>query len=337
MPASNQYKDRAKSLVTGKPSAAPSASSAPAQASLPTATVPTASDGTQSATASSGAAAQPAVSSLRSAAEDRAYDAFMKDLPNYLSRLTFMVYFNEKSSPDPQIAKMSVAQAIRYLKERNQQDGTSITVIDVDQIEKNKQDQLDAYKAGTGEEPDIIQYIAEKFNANVYVEIDFTVSTEKRDDKYYASAQGALKMFDVSTASVLGAVSFQNTTFSPNSEFGAASNAVVSAVWYSMPKVYDQARSLLSASLQRGLRYEVVVQRSVDSKKISQFERQLGSRLRDVQELSFSQGETKLDVYSFQSKAAVRDAVFEAAAQAGMPDFDLLLSRGNSFTFTSGL
>lgn len=113
MPASNQYKDRAKSLVTGKPSAAPSASSAPAQASLPTATVPTASDGTQSATASSGAAAQPAVSSLRSAAEDRAYDAFMKDLPNYLSRLTFMVYFNEKSSPDPQIAKMSVGSRRR--------------------------------------------------------------------------------------------------------------------------------------------------------------------------------------------------------------------------------
>lgn len=104
-----------------------------------------------------------------------------------------------------------------------------------------------------------------------------------------------------------------------------------------MPRLYDQVKSLVASLLQRGLRYEVLIQKTLDSRKTFQLEKFLASRLREVQELSFSPNEVRLRLFSFQDKAAIRQLVFDAALQSGMPDFDLVMTRDNSFTFTTGL
>ena len=259
--------------------------------------------------------------------EEQAY------LQNYLARLNYMVYYNEDAKVDPQVAKIAVSQANRYLIEK-----LGLSVIDFDQIEKNKKDQQAAYQAETGGSIDIIQYLAQKFNADVYVEIDFTVNSENRDGKYYASAQGSMKIFDTSTAALLGSIAFQSQpAFSPTSADAAIQNAVAASVWIAMPKMTDQAKALLQNSLARGIRYEVVLQKTPDSRQISQLRRALAKKVREVEQVSYSPNETKLYVYTFQPRDKLEDEMYDAASAANMPDLNLVYSRGKSFTFNSGL
>jgi hypothetical protein len=254
-------------------------------------------------------------------------------LQNYLSRLNYMVYYNEDAKIDPKLAKVAVTQANRYLLEK-----LGLSVIDFDQIEKNKKDQQTAYESETGGSIDLIQYLAQKFNADVYVEIDFSLTNETRDGKFYASAQGSMKIYDTSTAALLGSIVLTSqTAFSPNSADAAATNAIASTVWTAMPKMIDQSKELLKTSLARGIRYEIVIQKTPDSKQVSQLRRALAKKMRDVEQVSYSTGSTKLYLYTFLKGDKVEDAMYEAAAAAGLNDLNLIYSRGKSLTFDSGL
>jgi hypothetical protein len=281
----------------------------------------------QKASAPAPAEQPPAPASGQLSPEEQAY------LQAYLSRLNYMVYYNEGAKVDPKFAKIAVSQANRYLIEK-----LGLTVTDFDQIERNKKDQQAAYESETGGSIDLIQYLAQKFNADVYVEIDFALSSEKRDEKYYASAQGSMKIFDTSTATLLGSVVLASqTAFSPNSADAAATNAIASSVWMAMPKMIDQSKELLKNSLARGIRYEVIVQKTPDSKQVSQLRRALAKKVREVEQVSYSAGATKLYLYTFQKGDKVEDAMYDAGAAAGLADLRLVYSRGKSYTFDSGL
>jgi len=244
-----------------------------------------------------------------------------------------MVFYNEDAKIDPKLAKVAVSQANRYLLEK-----LGLSVIDFDQIEKNKKDQQTAYESETGGSIDLIQYLAQKLNADVYVEIDFALTNETRDGKFYASAQGSMKIYDTSTASLLGSIVLSSqTAFSPNSADAAATNAIASTVWIAMPKMIDQSKALLTNALTRGIRYEVVIQKTPDSKQVSQLRRALAKKMREVEQVSYSAGTTKLYLYTFQKGDKVEDAMYEAGAAAGMNDLNLVYSRGKSYTFDSGL
>ncbi len=255
-------------------------------------------------------------------------------LESYLSRLNYMVYYNEETQVDPALAKRAVSMANRYLIEK-----MGLSVIDFDQIEKNKKDQQAAYQSETGGSIDIIQYLAQKFNADVYVELDFTVASEVRDAKYYATASGSMKIYDVSTASLLGSIVIASggAAMSPSSADAAATNAVTAPIWQAMPKMIEQSKQLIKNSLGRGIRYELILQKTPDSKAVSQFRRALAKSVREVEQVSYSAAATKLYVYTFQSGEKVEDAVYEAAEDSGMPDMNLIYSRGRSYTFDTGL
>jgi hypothetical protein len=308
-PAQNASKDRAKALVqSGSDAGAPVAASSQAPA--------------QNASVD-----QPAPAAGQLTAEEQAY------LQTYLSRLNYMVFYNEDVKIDPKLAKAAVSQANRYLLEK-----LGLSVIDFDQIEKNKKDQQTAYQSETGGSIDLIQYLAQKLNADVYVEIDFSLTNETRDGKYYSSAQGSMKIYDTSTASLLGSIVLSSqTAFSPNSADAAATNAIASTIWIAMPKMIDQSKALLTNALTRGIRYEVVIQKTPDSKQVSQLRRALAKKMREVEQVSYSAGTTKLYLYTFQKGDKVEDAMYEAGAAAGMNDLNLVYSRGKSYTFDSGL
>lgn len=308
-------KERAAALVKGGSEAGQSAPAAPQAA--PQASAP----------AAAASVDQPAPPAGQLTPEEEAY------LQNYLARLNYMVYYNEEVKIDPAVAKAAVTQANRFLIERQ-----GLSVIDFDQIQKNKLDQQAAYKAETGGSIGIIQYLAQKFNADVYVEIDLSVSNETRDAKFYATAQGSMKIFETSTASLLGSVTLVGqTAFNPSSAALATTNAVASTVWAAMPKMTEQAKSLLKGSLSRGIRYEVIIQKTPDSRMVSALRRALAKKMREVEQASYSPEETKLFVYTFQKGDKVEDAMYDAASTAGMNDLNLIYSRGKAYTFSSGL
>lgn len=316
-------KERAKALVQG--GGASGAAAAPAQGQQAAASQQAASAPTASASAAS--ADQPAAAQAALSPEESAF------LQNYLARLNYMVYYKEGADIDPGLAKIAVSQANRYLIEK-----MGLSVIDFDQIEKNKKDQQTAYQSETGGSIGLIQYLAQKFNADVYVEIDFQVSSEVRDNKYYASAQGTMKLYDTSTATLLGSVAFMSQpAFSPNSMDAAVTNAVAASVWTAMPKMTGQAKELIKNSLARGVRYELVLQKTPDAKLISQLRRSLAKKIREVEQVSYSPEEAKFYLYSFQTRDKVEDAIYDSAASAGLTDLYLLYMRGKSFTFNSGL
>jgi len=259
--------------------------------------------------------------------EDQAF------LANYLSRLSYMVYYNDASGIDPRFAKMAVSQANRYLIEK-----LGLAAIDFDQIEKNKKDQLDAYQAETGGSIDMIQYLAQKFNADIYVEIDLKASASGAGNSFNGSAQGTMKLFETSTAQLLGSIAFMSPpTFSPVSPDAAVANAISASVWQAMPKVTDQAKALIAASASRGVRYELVVQKLPDAKQAAAFVKALSRKFAEAEQISFSAGETRIALYAFMTKAKVQQAIYDAGVQAALPDMYLVYMRGKSFTFNSGL
>lgn len=276
------------------------------------------------------AAVPPAVPAFSNASLSQEDQAF---LANYLSRLSYMVYYNDASGMDPRFAKMAVSQANRYLIEK-----LGLAVIDFDQIEKNKKDQLDAYQAETGGSIDMIQYLAQKFNADIYVEIDLKASSSGAGNSFNGNAQGTMRLFETSTAQLLGSIAFMSPpTFSPVSPDAAIANAISASIWQAMPKVTDQAKALIAASASRGVRYELVVQKLPDAKQAAAFVKALSRKFAEAEQLSFSAGETRIALYAFMTKAKVQQAIYDAGVQAALPDMYLVYMRGKSFTFNSGL
>lgn len=312
--SSSEAKERAKALVQGIQGGA----ATPASPS---------SAGSSTAASSANIVDTPPPAPGVMTAEEEAF------LNNYLARLQYMVYYDEKIGLDPQIAKTAVGQANRYFLEK-----MGLSVVDFDQIEKLKKDQQLAYQAETGGSISIMQYLAQKYNADVYAEIAFTVSPSASGGKYYATAQGSMKIFDTSTAQLLGSVAFQSPqVMSTTSSESAVTNAVAASVWNAMPKMTEQTKMLVKNSMSRGIRYEVVIQNTPDSRAVSNLRRDLTRTIREVEQVSYSSAETKLALFSFKSREKIEDAVYDAADRAGMNDLYLVYSRGKSFTFNSGL
>jgi len=311
---SQAYKDRAKALVQGG-SATGSASSSSTGAAASPATVPV-----------EAADAPPPAPGVMTPEEE----AFLN---NYLARLQYMVYYDESAVVDAQTAKVAVNQANRYLIEK-----LGLSVVDFDQIEKNKKDQQSAYQSETGGSIDLIQYLAQKYNADVYVEISFSSTSSASGGKFYSAAQGSMKLYDTSTAQLLGSVAFQSPqVMSTSSAEAAVSNAVAASVWTAMPKMTEQSKTLVKNSMSRGIRYEVLIQNTPDSRQVSTLRRALSRVVREVEQVSYSPSETRLALYTFKTRDKLEDAMYDAADRAGLLDLYLVYSRGKAFTFNSGL
>jgi hypothetical protein len=118
----------------------------------------------------------------------------------------------------------------------------------------------------------------------------------------------------------------------------AMMNALAGIVWQSMPKVTEQSKMLMTnAVASRGVRYELILQNTPDAKAISQFERNLSKKVREVERLSYAPGETRYAIYAFMPASRIQDAIYDASAVSGFPDSYLLYMRGRSYTFNTGL
>ncbi len=258
--------------------------------------------------------------------------AEIKFLESYLAALKYMVYYDEGAGVPTQIAKTAIAQANRYLIEK-----MGVQPIDLETVEKKKADEREAYKTETGNSVDYIQFIAQKLNADVYLEISLSVSNEANNGKYYSTAVGSMKIFNASTGDLLGSIAMNSPKVIGNSQDAATTNAIAASVWMAMPKMADQSKSLLNKAWRDGIRYEIVLQSTPDSRKMSQLRRQLLKKIRRIQQDSYSAQETRWSVYTFKKSDTIEDIIYDAAEMVQMRDIYLVYSRGKSFVFNTGM
>jgi hypothetical protein len=254
----------------------------------------------------------------------------------YVETMTYMVYFSEDAASgmkDPDfVMKSAVNQANSYLV------GDGRVVVDAGQVERLKEDQQLIYEEETGREISLLQWVARRLNADVYIELDAQVRARSSGGSHYGSADITLTMFDTSTAQILGSVNRRSQeAFSRSSEEDAITNAVQSTVYQAMPYVVDMAREQMARSLTRGIRYEVTIQGSPDARSISRLRASLRDEVREIATISQSPEEVVFEVFVVGDTDYVVDLFFATSDRvAGFEDLALIISRGRSITFDAG-
>jgi len=256
-----------------------------------------------------------------------------KIIRDYVDNMTYMVYFAEESSLDPFYAKSAIGIANEYLA------SLTMEAIDLAQIEKIKSDQMKVYEAETGESMSITQWIAQKLNADVYIEIDGAVTSETSGSKYYGQASITLKLFESSTGRLLGSVPWNSPkTLSTAGVEAAVINALQTSVYKAMPISISQAKAYMAKSLADGIKFDLVIQQTPDSRLMNTFSRRLKEKVKDVRLVSQSEAETKYNVFLVGSIEDLIDEVYNVAEKIpGLEDMRQVLLRGKTVTFNSGM
>jgi hypothetical protein len=268
--------------------------------------------------------------------EDDWEDATEEDkrfIRRYVDNLTYMVYFNEESGEDPFIMKSAVSMANSFLAEN------SMSAVDMAQVEALRKDQQLAYEEETGQQVSIIQWIAQKLNADVYIEIDAVTNGETKGDNHYGTANITLKMFETSTGELLGSLPYRSQrTFSRVSQQDAILNAIQSTIFKAMPVAVEQSREKLLEAFSKGIRYQVIIQNTPDSRVVSDFRRSLRKKVPDVETVSQSAEETVYNVYFYGRIDELEDLIYDISENVpGMESIYQVLTRGKSITFDSGI
>lgn len=264
-------------------------------------------------------------------AEPSAKDA--QFIRRYVDTMTYMVYFSESAVQDEFLAKAAVGMANEYLA------SNSIEAVDLAQIEELKNDRQLAYETETGSEIGVLQWIAQKLNADVYIEIDAVTRGEAGKNGYYGTANITLKLFEASTGRLLGSVPYNSPrAFSTSSDYDAVVNALQSSIYKAMPPAVSQARAYMEKALTRGIRYEVVIQNTPDSRVMSRFRTKLMERVYDVETGYQSPEETKYTVHYLGRIEELESVIYDAADTVpGLEGLRQVLLRGKEITFNSGM
>lgn len=250
----------------------------------------------------------------------------------YVDTMTYMVYF-EESATDEFIMDSAVAQANSYLA------SNGMIAIDADQIERLKEEQQLVYEEETGQEISIIQWVAQKLNADVYIKIDVTAEGTTSGGNHYGTANVTLSMYETSTGQILGSVNRAGQrTLSRSSQTDAVLNAALSTVYAAMPYAVDQSKTQMAQNLRRGIRYEVIIQQTPDSRVMSTFRRRLRDRVRDLVTVSQTAEQTMYEVFFLGRIDELEDLIYDvSAAVPGLDQMYQVITRGKSITFNSGM
>ncbi len=289
---------------------------------------------TESAAAASGSQTKAEASAvLKPVQEESVTPGEQQIIRKYVQNMTYMVYFNGSSKEDLFYMKAAVGMANEYLASH------SMEAVDFNQIEKLKKDQQRVYEEETGESISIIQWIAQKLNADVYIEIDGITNGERAGKNFYGQASITLKVFEASTGRLLGSVPWNSPrTFSTSSEQTARINAIQTSVYKAMPIAIQQAQAYMAKALRNGIKYELIVQNTADTRLMSRFRRKLKKRVKDVRTVSQSARETRYQVYFIGSLEDLVDIIYDVAETVpGLENMEQVLLRGKTVTFDTGI
>ena len=251
-----------------------------------------------------------------------------------INNLTYMVYYNDKTVSNPFLARTAVGMANKYLAENG------LEYVDLEQVEQIKKDQAAAYEEETGNSVLMIQWIAEKLNADIYIEVSVDTNSRTKGGKYYGSASVSLKNFDASTGSGRGTAFYQTVppAMSTVSTEAAVNNAVASATYNAIRKAVQQAEVYTRKDLVQGIKYSLVMQNTSDSKLMRAFMKGVERKVKSIRRLSTSPEETKYEVRLIGRMEDLEDIIYDVAGSiSGLEGVALVYQRGNSITFDTGL
>ncbi len=257
-------------------------------------------------------------------------------ISRYVDTMTYMVYFADRAVdeiPDGEfVLRSAVNQANGYLVSRGH------LVVDAAQVEQLRRDQELVYEEQTGRELSLLQWVARRLNADVYIEIDARTSSRTSGSGHYATADVTLSMYETSTGQILGSVNRRSQeSFSRTSQADAAVNALQSTVHQAMPQAVDMSERQMERMLTRGIRYELVLQRPPDARSLSRFRTAMQEEVRTIATVSQSPQEVLYEVFFVGSSDDLIDLIFVVSDRvAGFDSLDLVISRGRSLTFDAG-
>ena len=245
-----------------------------------------------------------------------------------------MVYFNEETEEDEYYISGALNKANEYLMENN------LVAIDLGQIEQIKEDQTLAYEEQTGQSESIIQWIANKLNADIYIEISAkTEGSTQIGGKYYGAAQLELKAYETSTAILMGSASYTtiDQKYSTVSQENARFNAIQEAVNIAIPRLIEQIRENMRNSAINGIRYEVIIQNPPGDRTMNSFWDKLSSKVKDIQSISQSMEEIRYNVWYIGSMVELKSLIYNITETiSGLQNMEMVYSRGKSITFHTG-
>ncbi len=253
---------------------------------------------------------------------------------NIVDNLVYMVYFNEETEDDPFLAKTAIGMANKYLAQQG------LSYVDMEQVEQIKEDQMAAYEAETGQGVSVLQWIAGKLNADIYIEVSVDVESETRSGRYYGSASVSLKNFDASTGAGRGTAFYQTVppAMSTVSTEDAINNAVASATYKAMQESLKQAQNYTERELRQGIQYQLVLQNTSDARAMRDFVKRMEREVREIKRLSYSPAEAKYEVRLIGTITDLEDIVYDVSESVdGMEGIYLVYQRGNSITFDTGM
>lgn len=275
---------------------------------------------------------QPAAKTELPSLDDAGYDEVTEEelrfVARYVDRMTYMVNF-EGEGTDEFLMKSAVGMANGYLA------SNGMSAVDADQVEKLKKDQQMVYEEETGQEISLNQWIAQKLNSDVYIEIDAVTSGETKGSRHYGNANITLKMFNASTGELLGSVPYASPkTMSTSSQKDAILNALNSSIYKAMPVAVNQSKGLMQKALLRGIRYEMIVQNPLDPRTMSRFRSKLSRQVKELETLYSSPEETKYAIYLIGSIEDIEDMVYDITEDIpGLENMFMVMMRGKSITF----
>ncbi len=316
--AKSDARNRAQELITGeKPQSAAAKPAGDPAAAAPAGTAPALT--TQDA----------------GAAEVAAVELTPKEkqfFENYLKRLKYMMVVKEGSQAGEFQQRMIVTKGNDVLLRQG------YDVVQYDQLVKNMADQQAAYEAEAGGAMSLTQYIAQKLGADVYVELDAVSRSSTEGNRHYADANFAVNMFDPSTAELIGSVTYRtDRSVSTSSQDDALLNALTAGTAQLMPRIIRDSTNVLRNRYANGIRYQILIQNTPDSRAISAFRRNLRSRVREIVMGPSAADQSTMDVYYFGSLTDLEDACYTAFERTpGLESAYWVYTRGKTLTFNSG-
>jgi len=266
-------------------------------------------------------------------------DAEKAFITSYMDKMHFMVYIDEKTkvaASDEYLYRKAVTFANDYLSKKNFQ------VVLLDQIENLKKDHTALVEDVNGENLSVVQWLAQKLNADVYIVIDLLVQSEKRGTQFYAQANVSLTAFEASTGRMLASKSYNQLDKSiGSSEELAKTNAVAACINRIMEELLRTTREFMGKAIEQGIRYELYIVDTADSRTILGFIGRLKSQgqvVKGVESVYRTDTEGKYYVYMFGMPDDFESLIYSTAETVpGLEGLKLVSQRGKSFTFTTGM
>ena len=254
-------------------------------------------------------------------------------ITEYVDGMLYMVVPNQKAKDGNKFSKSAVNMANKYLLDNGYR------AVDYAAIEALKSDSASLF----AQEPDtadisVVQWIAQKLGADVYIEVDGFVQGGREIGGYYGQAEVNLKMYNPSTGELLGAVPYSSPkTFDRGSTEAAAQNAIKSTVFKAMSVAVDQAKKALVRDYAQGIRYEITIDNTADSKLINKFRNALNTKVETIRVVHQSAAQTKYAVQYFGRVEDIENIVYSAAESIpGLENISLVMIRGKTLIFRLG-